>query len=322
LKRSLLTVAAAAIVCALALTFWTWQEFESPGPNPEDKTIILPRGASLRAIAKRLGDEGVLDQPAVFVFAVMLSGQGQRLKAGEYRFAARLSPRGVMDLLASGRVVVRKLTAPEGLTVAEICALVAQADGLAGDMPPLPAEGTLLPQTYNFVHGDERRAMVERMSKAMSDTLAELWPRRQSDLPYRTPQEAVVMASIIEKETAVAAERPKVAGVFVNRLRRGMRLQSDPTVAYGINPTRGDLERPLTRDDLDRHTAWNTYRIDGLPPTPIASPGRASLEAALQPQGNSYLYFVADGAGGHAFAETLDEHNRNVARWRKLQSGR
>ena len=320
--RPLLTVAVVAIVSALALAVWTWQEFESPGPNPVDKTVILPRGASLRAIANRLGEEGVLGQPAVFVFAVMLSGQGQRLKAGEYRFAASLSPRGVMDLLASGRVVVRKLPAPEGLTVAEIYSLVAQADGLAGDMPPLPPEGALLPQTYNFVHGDERRAMVERMSKAMSDTLAELWAKRRPDLPYRTPQEAVVMASIIEKETAVAEERPKIASVFVNRLRRGMRLQSDPTVAYGINPTRGDLDRPLTRDDLDRHTAWNTYRIEGLPPTPIASPGRASLEAALQPQANPYLYFVADGTGGHAFAETLDEHNRNVARWRKLQSGR
>ncbi len=320
--RFLLTAAAAAVVLALGIGAWAWREFEELGPKAEDKTVILPRGASLGAIAERLGEEGVLAQPAVFVLGVMLSGQGRRLKAGEYRFAARVTPRGVMELLMSGRVVMRRLTAPEGLTVAEIFALVAQADGLTGDMPPLPAEGTLLPQTYNFAYGDERRAIVERMAKAMSDTVAELWAKRHSDLPYRGPQEAVVMASIVEKETAVAEERPKVASVFVNRLRRGMRLQSDPTVAYGLNPTRGDLERPLTRDDLDRPTAWNTYRIDGLPPTPIASPGRASLEAALQPKSNSFLYFVADGTGGHAFAETLDEHNRNVARWRKLQSGR
>jgi UPF0755 protein len=227
-----------------------------------------------------------------------------------------------MDLLVSGRVVMRRLTAPEGLTVGEIFSLVIQADGLTGDMPPLPSEGTLLPQTYHFAYGDERRAIVERMTKAMSETLAELWAKRRPDLPYRGPNEAVVMASIVEKETAVAEERPLVAGVFVNRLRRGMRLQSDPTVAYGLDPGRGDLDRALTRDDLDRPSAWNTYRIDGLPPTPIASPGRASLEAALQPKPSAYLYFVADGNGGHVFAETLDEHNRNVARWRKLQTGR
>jgi UPF0755 protein len=322
LKRILLAAAVAAIALALGLGFWAWQEFESPGPNPDDKTVILPRGASLRAIASRLGEEGILGQPAVFVLAVTVSGQGRGLKAGEYRFAARLSPRGVMDLLMSGRVVMRRLTAPEGLTVAEIFSIVAQADGLVGDMPPPPAEGMLLPQTYHYAYGDERRALVERMIKAMSDTLAELWAKRQPDLPYRTPAEAVVMASIVEKETAVAQERPMVAGVFVNRLRRGMRLQSDPTVAYGLNPGKGELDRTLTRDDLERHSAWNTYRIDGLPPTPIASPGRASLEAATQPKSSAYLYFVADGNGGHVFAETLDEHNRNVARWRKLQSGR
>jgi UPF0755 protein len=224
----------------------------------------------------------------------------------------------VLSLLREGRTVVRHLTIPEGLTTVEILALLDDAPGLSGDRSP-PAEGTLLPETYNYSWGDSRAGMMARMQKAMAETLAKLWASRAAGLPLATPEAAVTLASLVEKETALAAERPRVAGVFVNRLRLGMRLQSDPTVVYALTAGKGPLGRELTRADLEVPSPYNTYRIDGLPPGPIANPGRAAIAAALQPLASRELYFVADGSGGHAFASTLEEHNRNVTRWRKLQ---
>ena len=309
----LLAIAAGGVVV------WAALAFEGRGPLTAERTVILPRGAGLGVIAEALQRDGVVASARVFAVGVWWHGQTRRLKAGEYRFEAGTSMREAMELLLSGRTVVRRLTVPEGLTVAEVLRLVAEADGLEGPVPASPPEGALLPETYHFSYGDERAKLVERMRRSMDEALADLWPKRSPDLPLATPQEALVLASLVEKETGKPEERRMVASVFVNRLKRGMKLQSDPTVIYGLTRGRGPLERPLTRVDLDSATPWNTYRIDGLPPGPIANPGRAALEAALQPAATRYLYFVADGSGGHAFAETLEQHNRNVRDWRRQQ---
>jgi UPF0755 protein len=231
-----------------------------------------------------------------------------------------------MDIIVSGRTVVRRLTVPEGWTTAQALQLVETAEGLEGPITVRPDEGALLPETYNYSWGDSRDAIVRRMMRSMDETLADLWSKRPTDSPMTSPREALILASIVERETGVPEERGLVASVMVNRLKRSMRLQSDPTVAYGAALAASTplhlLARPLTRDDLQRATAYNTYLIDGLPPAPIANPGRTALRAAIDPPRTDYLYFVADGSGGHAFARTLDEHNRNVARWRALERGR
>jgi UPF0755 protein len=306
----------AVIAAGLASGFFHWltRGFDQPGPAQSDIVLVLPKGEGLSAIAARLKEAGVLVHEWPFAVGVWRAGSARSLKAGEYRFPAAVTPRGVMDLLIEGRVVVRRLTVPEGLTAFQIAVLVNGAEAMSGQAEPA-AEGSLLPDTYHYAWGDDRAAMVQRLRRAMTDTLAELWAKRAANLPLKTPEEAVVLASIVERETGIAAERPLVAGVFINRLRRGMRLQSDPTVSYGISP-QAPLDRALSRADLAQAHRWNTYVIDGLPPTPIANPGRASLEAVLNPAATDALYFVADGSGGHAFARTLDEHNRNVAKWR------
>ncbi len=229
-----------------------------------------------------------------------------------------LNTKAVVGILQTGKTVVRRITVAEGLTVAEVMDRLYQTEGLEGDITTRVSEGTLLPETYHFSYGDSRDAMVLRMRTAMDKAFEELWNRRARNLPYETAADALVMASIIEKETARADERARVAGVFVNRLRRGMRLQSDPTVVYGVTDGTGALGRPIRRSDLNNPHPFNTYVHKGLPPKPIANPGRASIEAALNPAATDDLYFVADGEGGHAFARTLTEHNRNVARWRRL----
>lgn len=322
--RFLLLAFGISLLLAVAIggaVFWVALAFEGRGPLTAERTVILPKGAGLGVVAETLEREGVITSARLFAVGVWWHGQTRRLKAGEYRFVAGTSMRGAMELLRSGRTVVRRLTIPEGLTVAEVLRLVAAADGLDGTPPAALPEGALLPETYHFSYGDDRAKLVERMRRSMDEALAELWPKRSPDLPVATPQQALVLASLVEKETGKPEERRLVASVFVNRLKRGMKLQSDPTVIYGLTQGRGPLDRALTRADLDSATAWNTYRIDGLPPTPIANPGRAALEAALQPAATRYLYFVADGSGGHAFAETLEQHNRNVRDWRRQQPG-
>jgi len=226
-----------------------------------------------------------------------------------------------MEELVAGEVVVHRLTLPEGLSSAEIVALVGAAPALAGEIVESVPEGSLLPETYHYVYGDDRAELIARMQTAMEAALDELWPARAEGLPFSTPEEAVVLASIVEKETGVTGERALVAGVFVNRLRIDMLLQSDPTVAYAISRGGIVLDRPLRRFDLEVDDPYNTYRHRGLPPGPIANPGRAALEAALHPAETGAYYFVADGTGGHAFAATLDEHNVNVRRYRDMQSG-
>ncbi len=292
---------------------------DRPGPLQADTTVIVERGASLPAIAEELQNGGVIDDAFLFRLAARLYRVSRSLKAGEYAFPARVSMGGVIDILVSGETVIRQFTVPEGLTSAEVAGLLADVEGLVGEIDGVPAEGSLLPETYNYAWADTRPEVVGRMQSAMEDALDELWPTRAEGLPFDTPAEAVILASIVEKETGVAEERALVAGVFVNRLRRGMRLQSDPTVVYALTGGSGPLDRALRSRDLRVDNPYNTYANAGLPPGPIANPGRASLEAVLNPAETDYIYFVADGTGGHAFAKTLSEHNKNVAKWRRIR---
>jgi UPF0755 protein len=233
-----------------------------------------------------------------------------------------VAPHDAAAIIASGRTVVRRLTLAEGITVAQAVGVLRAAEGMDGEVATTPAEGGLLPDTYFYHWGDSRERMLARQRRAMTDLLNELWQKRAANLPLKTPQEALVLASIVEKETGVADERPRIAAVFINRLKRGMRLQADPTTIYGITEGKAPLDRPLSRADLEARNAWNTYVIDGLPATPIAIPGRAALTAVLNPPASEDLYFVADGTGRHVFATTLAEHNRNVARLRQVERER
>jgi UPF0755 protein len=316
-------LAATALLLAIAAVVgWRWLEhwLDRPGPLAAETVLVLPRGG-LDSIAARLEETGIVEPGWAFVLAARLQGRERTLKAGEYRFAAGITPRAVLDLLESGRVVLHRITIPEGLTTAEVHALLEASDVLEGTLPEPGPDGTLLPETWLVPRGEPRARLLERMREAMRATLAELWERRAPDLPYTRPEEAVILASLVERETPKKEEQPLVAAVFVNRLKRGMRLQSDPTVIFALAGGRNSLERPLTRRDLEIDHPFNTYRIAGLPPAPIANPGRSALEAALDPADVDYLYFVADGTGGHAFARTLAEHNRNVARWRRIRDG-
>lgn len=310
------------LIAAIAGGAATWglHEFDRAGPATGETTVIVDKGDGLASIAERLAEAGVIADPLIFRLGVRALGDAGNLRAGEYAFAPGISMRAVAAELAAGRTVVRRLTVPEGLTSIEIAAALAATPGLAGDVGSVPEEGALLPETYHFSYGDNRAEMLARMKAAMTEAVADLWPRRAADLPFDTPAEAVVLASIVEKETGLAAERPRVAAVFINRLKRGMPLQADPTVAYARLADGEQNDRPLTRADLERSSPYNTYLLRGLPPGPIANPGRASLEAVLNPADTDELYFVADGSGGHAFARTLAEHNRNVAAWRRRQS--
>jgi UPF0755 protein len=306
------------LVCAGSLA-WAWRGYEGPGPLAEGRAVVIPKNQGTRAVATLLEEKGVIVDARLFVAGVWATGLARRLRAGEFAFPPRASMAEVAQHLAYGAPVVRRLTVAEGLTTAQALVVVADAEGLEGAAPSNIAEGALLPETYNYSWGDGRAEMVARMRKAMDDTLAKLWAARGPNLAVATPAEALTLASIIEKETAVPAERPLVSAVFQNRLRRGMKLQSDPTVVYALTKGAGPLARKLTRADLEADSPYNTYVAAGLPPGPIGAPGRAAIEAALHPAQSDALYFVADGSGGHVFAKTLDEHNRNVARWRALQ---
>ena len=310
------------IIAVVSIYLHVTNKFEAPGPLEAPLQVVLPAGSGAFDIADALYEAGVVSDPNVFATGVWLEGTTGALKAGEYEFGAHVSPAEVMHKLVAGTVVERSLTLAEGLTSVAIVRAVNAAEALLGEVVEVPPEGSLLPETYRYRHGDTRASIIHRMQAAQQEALAALWAGRAADLPLVTPAEAVVLASIVEKETGIAAERAMVAGVFINRLRRGMPLQSDPTVIYAITGGATDLGRALSRADLRMESPFNTYRNKGLPPAPIANPGRASLAAALQPAQTDALYFVADGAGGHAFARTLAEHNRNVARWRALRQER
>lgn len=314
-----LAVLIVLLLAAVSGGAWVYlkEQFTQPGPLAGEAMLVIPRGAGLEAIAADLADAGVVSDARVFALGVRLFGDATALKAGEYGFPPAISMADAAALLASGRTVVHRLTVPEGLTSTEVVALLQGAEVLEGEAGAVPAEGALLPETYHFHRGDTRVEVLQRMNRSMEQVVAEVWEGRAEGLPLASPEEAVILASIIERETGVDEERALVAGVFVNRLNKGMPLQSDPTVVYGITEGKAPLGRSLTRKDLATPTPYNTYQINGLPPGPIANPGRASLEAAVNPAETEYFYFVADGTGGHAFARTLAEHNSNVAKWRK-----
>ncbi len=317
LRLLLLVVVLVGGTAALFAWNW-WQGADSPGPLTQPQTVVIERGTGPRVIADTLVLNGVVDDRLLFLAVLKVRELGTRLKAGEYGFDAGQSINAVIQQIVAGRTVVRKLTLPEGLTSFEIAELLNGIDGMDGKAHVAP-EGSMLPETYHFQLGDPRQQIIRRSRIAMRDTLRELWPQRQKDLPLETPDEAVILASIVEKETGVASERPRVAAVFINRLRKGMRLQSDPTVIYAVTNGEAALGRAISRADLNFDSPYNTYRNGGLPPGPIANPGRASIEAVLNPADTNDLYFVADGTGGHAFSRTLKEHNRNVRRWRELR---
>lgn len=289
-----------------------------PGPAQEKKIVIIPAQLGLRGIGEALMAQGLIYHPLQFTLPAKLL-EADHLKPGEYEFRPQLSVLDIIGLLRTGKTIVHKITVPEGLTNGDIARLLEAEPLLTEALGALPPEGGLFPATYHFSYGDKRPQLIAQMSKLAQNTLQELWSKRATDLPLQTPQQALVLASMVEKETGEADERARIAGVFYNRLRLGMKLQSDPTVIYALTQGKAPLKRSLTSADLAFVSPYNTYVAAGLPPAPIANPGRAALLAALHPEKHNYLYFVADGSGGHAFAKSLDEHNRNVAQWRKLK---
>lgn len=320
LVAMLLALVLAAGIAGGGAFLWFRAWLDAPGPASRDTVVFIPRGTGLNGIAQRLAQENVVSRPRLLEVAAWYTETAGALKAGEYLFSPGETPRAVLERIAAGRVLFRRVTVSEGLSSAEIRRLIVSAEALQGDLPNEPTlEGSLLPETYHYVYGDSRADLVARMRRAQADLIADLWPKRTDGLPLKSPAEAIILASIVEAETPVAAERPRVAGVYINRLRRGMKLQADPTVEYGITKGETPLPQPLTRADLAQPSPWNTYVIEGLPPTPINHPGRASLAAVLQPESHDYLYFVADGRGGHLFASTYDQHLRNVSAYRATQ---
>ena len=301
---------------------FAWYRYTAPGPLAQPVNVVIPRGAHATQIADLLVERGVLAEPLPFRFGAFVDGQGAQLKAGEFAFPAGVTPHDAAAIIASGKTVVRRLTLAEGITVTQAVGVLRAAEGMDGDVTTTPAEGELLPDTYFYHWGDSRERMLARQRRAMTDLLSELWQKRAANLPLKTPQEALILASIVEKETGVADERPRIAAVFINRLKRGMRLQADPTTIYGVTEGKAPLDRPLSRADLEARNAWNTYVIDGLPATPIAIPGRAAILAVLNPPNTDELYFVSEGNGRHVFAATLAEHNRNVAKLRQVERDR
>jgi UPF0755 protein len=295
--------------------------FDAEGPLAEDKIVNIPANSGIRDIAELLQREGVIDKPWIFVagaLAMKIQGRGD-LKAGEYKFKKQASIREVVETLIQGKGVLHFVTVAEGLTSEQIVQRLMESEILNGNVKEIPREGTLLPETYKINRGTPREQLLQRMQQAQRRVLQEIWDRRNSDLPVKTPEQLVILASIIERETGRPDERTRVAAVFVNRLKRKMKLQSDPTIIYGLVGGKGSLGRPLLRSEIGQPTPYNTYVIDGLPPGPIANPGRASLEAAANPAPTKELYFVADGTGGHAFAETSEQHQKNAARLRAIE---
>ncbi|GIQ73482.1 endolytic transglycosylase MltG [Bradyrhizobium sp. ma5] len=315
--NAIFTILIILMIGAGATYYYGKQTLESPGPLQEDKIVNIPARAGKRDIADVLSREGVINvNPWVFIGSVFALKASSDLKPGEYSFQKNASLRDVIATIVDGKVVQHAITIPEGLTSEQIVTRLTDNDIFTGSVREIPREGTLLPETYKFPRGTTRDQVIQRLQQAQKRVLAEIWERRNTDSPLKSPDQLVTLASIVEKETGRADERSRVAAVFVNRMRQRMKLQSDPTIIYGLVGGKGTLGRPIKRSEITQPSPYNTYVIDGLPPGPIANPGRASLEATANPARTRDLFFVADGTGGHAFTETYDQHAKNVAKLR------
>ncbi len=298
---------------------WVWLNFTAPGPLVAKKIYEIPKSLSREEIALALKEQGIISDARIFSAAAAVNAfRGGRLKTGEYEFPANASMQDVLSMVTAGKYLTYKVTIPEGWTSQMVVNRLNEQTELDGVVSKVPDEGSILPDTYVFRRGLSRDKLLADMQAAQTKLLDQEWSRLPSDSAVKTKQELVTLASIVEKETGVAEERPMVAAVFINRLKQKMRLQSDPTIIYGLVGGKGKLDHPITRSELDQQTPYNTYQIDGLPPGPIANPGKAAIEAVLSPAKTDYIYFVANGSGGHAFATTLEEHNANVKKWRAL----
>jgi UPF0755 protein len=318
--NAIITIILVAMIGTGAVYVYGKQKIEAPGPLQEDKVVNIPARAGMTDIADILQREGVIDNNRwAFIGSVFALKARADLKPGEYSFQKNASLRDVIGTIVEGKVVQHSVTIPEGLTSQQIVDRLTENDIFAGAIREVPREGTLLPETYKFPRGTAREQVIQRMQQAQKRVLAEIWERRNTDIPVKTPEQLITLASIVEKETGKADERSRVAAVFVNRLRQKMKLQSDPTIIYGLVGGKGTLGRPIKRSEIQQPSPYNTYIVDGLPPGPIANPGRASLEAAANPARTRDLFFVADGSGGHAFTETYDQHQKNVARLRTME---
>jgi len=305
---------------AAGTLIWLRAAEDRPGPLPETRAIVVPRGG-IDQLAAALHDAGLIDSPWRFRLAVWFGRSDGALHAAEFSFPAHASLRQVLVVLRTARPVQHRITIAEGLSAQQIAAAINHADAASGEVQP-PAEGSVLPQTYDYEYGTPRTIILDRARAAMERELAADWGDRSPDVPLATPREALILASIVERETARADERPRIAAIYLNRLQAGMRLQADPTVVYAFSGGSGAMDHKLTRSELERDSPYNTYRNAGLPPGPICSPGSASLRAVLHPAHSDELYFVADGSGGHVFARTWEAHERNVAKWRASGSAR
>lgn len=309
----------AGVVLAISALYYFWTVPHAFQMTEETPLFLVERGQSFQALAQNLERDGFIAEARLFRLGARLKKQDRAIHAGEYALPNPSSMAQILDILSSGKVYMRQITLPEGLSSWEIVERLKAEEFLSGDIETIPPEGSLLPDSYAFVRGDTRQSVIDRMQKAHEKLMQDLWVGRAENLPFETMAQAVVLASIVEKETGQAAERAKIAGVFINRLHKNMMLQSDPTAIYAHIQGRGAFGKRLLRTHLQIDSPYNTYRYAGLPPTPIANAGADSLRAVLQPEQHDYIYFVADGTGGHVFAKTLAEHNRNVANWRTIR---
>lgn len=308
------------IVCVMGgSVLSTYRQFVDEGPLTERTEVVIEAGRSLRKIAKQLYRAGIISSPSVFEIGARASGSALAIKAGEYSIPERASAKMVLSILTSGNTYIRRLVVPEGLTSHQIVALMNGKYGLMGAVDREPQNGTLMPDTYYYSYGDTKADLLKRMANGMQRAIDELWEGREKSLSFKNPQEAIIMASMVEKETAKDSERGHIASVFHNRLKKGMKLQSDPTVIFALTDGVGELNRSLTYKDLRVENGYNTYVVAGLPIGPISNPGYASLKAVLHPDETDDLYFVADGKGGHTFSKTYGEHEKNVAQYRQIR---
>ena len=306
-------------VGALGAMVWGTNRVQAPGPLGADKVVFIAPHTDLPDIIEKLNADDVIDSPLALNVVLTVEHKRGKVRAGEYLFKQHASMRSVVDTLVNGKQILHAITIPEGLTSTQVVQRLRESDVLIGDIREVPKEGTLLPETYKVARGSSRNDVLQKMEDDERRAVEQIWARRSPDLPLRSPFELVTLASMVEKETGKADERPRVAAVFINRLEKHMRLQSDPTIVYGLVAGQGTLGHAITRAELDKRTPYNTYQIDNLPPGAITNPGRAALEAVANPSRTADLYFVADGTGGHVFAASIDEHNRNVQRWRQIE---